>query len=123
MKGAIVLSYSKELLSQIYQQARKLDIHDRFLHNRATSALQMKSPIVEYLTPDAKAENEMNEDEQFNISLANVINNASWELTDILLLTPVVLSHILDQKQKYAPFDINPKTIIIDEFDEIIQSP
>jgi hypothetical protein len=30
-----------------------------------------------------------------DISLKNVINNASWKLTDVLLATPVVMSHIL----------------------------
>ena len=124
MKGAIILSYSKELIAQIYIQARQLDTLSRFLHNRATSSLQMKSPIVEFLTPDTKkGEKEMTEDEMFNISLANVINNASWKLSDILYSTPVVMSHILDSKSKYSPFDINPKTIIIDEFDELCSNP
>ncbi len=81
----------------------------------------MKTPIVEFITPDTKkGDKEYSDDELFNISLANVINNASWKLTDILFTTPVVLSHIIDQKAKYSPFDINPKTIIIDEFDELI---
>ena len=52
MKGALVLSYSKELVNQVYIQARKLDTQNRMLMNRATSSLQMKSPIVEFITPD-----------------------------------------------------------------------
>ena len=121
MKGAIVLSYSKELVNQIYIQARKLDPSNRLLLNRATSSLQMKSPIVEFITPDArKGEKEYSDDELFNISLANVINNASWNLSDIIFSTPVVMSHILESKAKYNPYDINPKLIIIDEFDELI---
>lgn len=56
-KGAIILSHSKELLNQVYVQARYLDIHDRLYINRATSSLQMKSPIVEFITPD-KTKNE-----------------------------------------------------------------
>ena len=126
MKGAIILSYSKELINQIYVQARKLDTMDRILFNRATSSLQMKSPIVEFITPDSKnkddKQKEYSDDDLFNISLANVINNASWKLTDVILSTPLVMSHILESKQKYSPLDINPKTIIIDEFDELIQN-
>lgn len=81
----------------------------------------MKSPIVEFITPDAKkGEKEYSEDELFNISLNNVINNTSWQMSDILFSTPVVMSHILESKSKYSPFDINPKTIIIDEFDELL---
>ena len=56
----------------------------------------MKSPIVEYITPDLKkGEKEFTDDELFNMSLSNVINNSSWQLTDILFTTPVVISHIL----------------------------
>lgn len=79
MKGALILSSSKELINQIYVQARHLDKDNRILMNRATSSLQMKSPIVEFITPDVKkGEREYTDDELFNISLANVINNASW---------------------------------------------
>lgn len=123
-KGAIVLSYSKELLNQVYVQARMLDTMERLMINRATSSLQMKTPIVEFITPDkAKGEKELSEEEQFDISLKNVINNASWKLTDILLATPVVMSHILESKDKYDPYDINPAVIVVDEFDELLQNP
>lgn len=83
----------------------------------------MKSPVVEYITPDkTKGEKELSEEEQFDISLKNMVNNASWRLTDILLATPVVLGHILDSKEKYDPYDINPALIVVDEFDELLQS-
>jgi len=63
----------------------------------------MKSPIVEFLTPEQKPENtkgeeqqkEYTEEEIFDISMANVINNASWSLTDVLISTPMTLSHVL----------------------------
>jgi hypothetical protein len=84
----------------------------------------MKSPIVEFITPDAKkGDKEYSDDELFNISLNNVINNASWSLSDVIISTPVVMSHILETKSKYSPFDINPKTIVVDEFDEMISNP
>jgi superfamily II DNA/RNA helicase len=119
-KGAIILSYSKEMANQIYVLLRKMDTKKRFSLNRATSSLQMKSPIVEFITPDTKkGEKEYNEDELFSISLANVINNASWNISDVILCTPVVISHILETKSQFNPLDINPKTIIIDEFDEL----
>jgi hypothetical protein len=52
-----------------------------------------------------------------------VINNASWKITDILLATPVVMSHILESKDKYDPYDINPAVIVVDEFDDLLQNP
>lgn len=51
-KGAVVLSYSKEFVNQIYVQARLLDPLGLFNINRMTSSLQMKTPIVEHLTPE-----------------------------------------------------------------------
>jgi superfamily II DNA/RNA helicase len=52
----------------------------------------------------------------------NVINNASWKITDILLATPIVMCHILENKEKFDPYDINPEVIIIDEYDELLQN-
>lgn len=60
----------------------------------------MKTPIVEWITPgvDKKDEKIYSEDDLFNMSLSNVINNSSWKLTDVILSTPLVMSHILDCK-------------------------
>lgn len=75
-------------------------------------------------TPDKdKNEKELDENEQFEIQLKNVINNASWKTTDILLATPVVMSHILENKEKFDPYDINPAVVVIDEFDELLANP
>jgi superfamily II DNA/RNA helicase len=65
----------------------------------------------------------MTQDQLFEISLNNVINNANWKLTDILIASPVVMNHILDHKDKFDPYDINPSVIVIDEFDEILSMP
>ena len=100
-----------------------MDTNQRFHLNRATSSLQMKTPIVEFLTPDPKkGEKEITEDEMFDMSLTNVMNNASWGLTDVIFSTPVIMNYILDRKHKHLPFDINPKTIIIDEFDDLMEN-
>lgn len=37
MKGAIIITYSKDLMNQIYVEARKLDTNQRININRATS--------------------------------------------------------------------------------------
>jgi len=59
-----------------------------------------------------------------------MVNNASWELTDVLITTPLILEFIISKRQKYDPFGINPARtffiplafpdIIIDEFDELM---
>ena len=81
----------------------------------------MKSPIVEFITPDKNVDNkkaaEYTDEDLFDISIANVINNASWNISDVLFGTPVTLAHILQKRERYAPFDINPQTVVIDEVD------
>jgi hypothetical protein len=39
MKGALVMSYSKELATQIYIQSRKMDLSQSIRFNRLTSSL------------------------------------------------------------------------------------
>lgn len=64
--------------------------------------MQIKSPIVEFITPEKKegekTEKEYTEEEIFEISMANVVNNASWSLSDVLVATPVTLAHVLKQR-------------------------
>jgi hypothetical protein len=80
---------------------RMLDSDCRLKINRLTSSLQMKSPIVEFITPEKndkagkKKVSEYTDEDLFDISIANVINNASWKLSDVLLATPITLTHVL----------------------------
>ena len=61
----------------------------------------MNTPVVEYITPDKMAAQKEDYDEDaqekkmFNISLTNGENNASWDLSDVMISTPVTLSHII----------------------------
>ena len=52
MRGAIIVSRSKELVNQIYTQVRLLDSVNTVRVNRMASALQMNSSIVEFITPE-----------------------------------------------------------------------
>ena len=88
----------------------------------------MNSPIVEYITPErtdnGKAERKEDDDKKlFNISLANVANNSSWDNSDVLFSTPVTLAHILQKRDEYAPFNINPRTVVIDECETCYEDP
>ena len=33
------------------------------------------------------------------------------------------MSHILESKDKFDPYDINPAVIVVDEFDELLSNP
>ena len=121
MKGAIVVSRSKELINQIYATTRLLDTVNTVKVNRLASALQMNSPVVEFITPEKTAQPREQEDphaqseKMFNISLTNIQNNASWDLSDIILSTPTTLSHTISKRAEYAPYNINPAVIVFDE--------
>lgn len=89
-----------------------------------TSSLQMKTPIVEHLTPEgeehktSEQQKEEKEADLFEISLTNVINNANWSMSDIIMATPVTLAHVLQRREKFAPFDMNPRIVVLDECDQ-----
>jgi len=53
----------------------------------------------------------------FEISLANVINNASWAMSDVIMATPVTLAHVMQRRDKFSPFDMNPRIVVLDECD------
>lgn len=61
--------------------------------------MQIKSPIVEFITPEKKegekTDKEYTQEEIFEISMANVVNNATWGLSDVLIATPMTLAHVL----------------------------
>jgi len=76
----------------------------------------MNSSVVEFITPDKSQEDDKAAGEKmFNISLTNIQNNASWDLSDILLSTPTTLNHTIGTRAEYAPYNINPAVIIFDE--------
>lgn len=56
------------------------------------------------------------------MSMSNVINNASWKQSDVLISAPVTMTHILKTKKTYAPYDINPSIVVIDEADLLLDS-
>ena len=126
-RGAVIVSKSKELINQIYTNARLLDTVDQVRFNRMTSSLQMNSPIVEHITPDQSMKDEDEEDKVakqkklFHISLSNVANNCTWEHCDVLLSMPITLSHILDKREQCGPYEINPRVIVFDEVEQMME--
>lgn len=39
---------------------------------------------------------------------------------DILLSTPIILDSLMRIKEKYDPFDINPRIVVVDEADLLL---
>lgn len=55
-----------------------------------------------------------------SLAFENVAKNVNWSLVDIFLSTPLLLEQILKFKDKYNPFEIDPKIIVFDESDLLL---
>jgi superfamily II DNA/RNA helicase len=127
IKGALIMTQSKEGANQIYAEGRVLDITNNVRFNRLYSSLQIKSPIVEHITPDknpvdGKPPKEYDDKEMFEISMSNLTNNASWQHCDVIVSTPLVTATTLKRRNAFAPHSVNPKQIVIDECDILLGS-
>jgi superfamily II DNA/RNA helicase len=52
--------------------------------------------------------------------MENVVNIVNWQTLDILIGTPNQFEDILKLKQRIDRFNVNPKYIVVDEFDQIV---
>lgn len=92
--------------------------------NRIGSSIQTTSPVVEHLTPESTKKDKWEyKDNTDNVSLKNVINNAVWEMNDLVFTTPAIMKFLIEEIKKYDPYDINPSIIAIDEFDVLLSNP
>ena len=41
----------------------------------------------------------------------------------MVLTTPALLSFMIEEREKYDPYDINPSMIVMDEFDILLSNP
>jgi len=125
MRGAFIVSSSRELLNQIYSLIRRLDVTNTLSVNRVGSSVQLFSPIVEHLTmgSDFRNKRELMTREIDTVSVKNLVNNANWNLNDIMLVTPMVLKFLLDDMRRYDPYGLNPSIIALDEFDLLFTNP
>lgn len=87
--------------------------------------MQLFAPIVEHLTQEGTYRNkrDISTTEADAVSVKNIINNARWDMNDILLTTPMILKFLIDEFDSYAPYDINPSIIAFDEFDLLFNNP
>ncbi|CAI2367187.1 unnamed protein product [Moneuplotes crassus] len=125
MKGALIIGPSRELLNQIYSLIRRLDVSNTLRVNRVGSSVQLFSPIVEHITAQSEYRNkrEISSKDMDSVSVKNIVNNSNWKLNDIMLATPMVFKFLVDDTMKYDPYNINPQTIVMDEFDLLFTNP
>jgi len=113
IKGALVLAPTKELCTQIYSFFRALDPENKINITRLGSLTHF-APVVPHL--DQKNSEEFLRD----ISFQNVVNTVSWQELDILVTTPGQLEDIMAVKDKKDPYNLNPKFVVVDEYDILL---
>lgn len=109
-KGALILTSSKELCTQIYRDLKELDADDIIKATRLGS-LSMIAPIVRKSDEIKKTDNQ---EEISNRSLANYVD---FDKMDVVISTPVQLERLLEAKRIKR---LNPKFIVIDEADHLM---
>jgi len=113
IKGALILAPTKELCTQIYAFFRALDPENKINITRLGSLTHF-APVVPHL--DQKNSEEFLRD----ISFQNVVNTVSWGEIDILVTTPGQLEDIMAVKDKKDPYNLNPKIVVVDEYDILL---
>jgi len=113
IKGALILAPTKELCTQIYSFFRALDPENKVNITRLGSLTHF-APVVPHL--DQKNSEEFLRD----ISFQNVVNTVSWGEVDILVTTPGQLEDIMAVKDKKDPYNLNPRIVVVDEYDILL---
>jgi superfamily II DNA/RNA helicase len=106
-KGALILTSTKELCTQIYRDLKTLDADDQIKATRLGS-LSMVAPVVRRFEEIKKPELQ---EELSNSSIANYVD---FKKMDVVISTPSQLETLIEAKRIRR---LNPKYIIIDEAD------
>ncbi len=121
--GALVISNSLDSGMQRYSLCRRLDVTGELSISRMGSSLQIYTPIIDEVFERAdagKSEDKGKRDSSGEDSFINMVLNADTRYSNIMFTTPALLSAILDEKLPHAPFDINPRIIVLDQFDTLL---
>lgn len=106
-KGALILTSTKELCTQIYRDLKQLDTDDLVKATRLGS-LSMVAPVVRRFDEIKKADLQ---EELSNESLANYVD---FKKMDVVISTPAQLLTLIEARRIQR---LNPKYIVIDEAD------
>jgi len=113
MRGALILAPTKELCSQIYATFRKLD-QEHIIRITRTGSIMHIAPVVHLL------DQRIDPDQLREISQQNMVNALTWSEWDVVVSTPVKLDNLFSMKDKKDPYDVNPKTVVLDEYDLLL---
>jgi hypothetical protein len=80
--------------------------------------------VVELLSPEEEDINTEKYSKQNlkNLSVSNVLNNSSWQHTDVIVSEHNALLNVIKIKKLSAPYDINPRIVVFDEIDYLLRS-
>ncbi|EAR85148.2 DEAD-box ATP-dependent RNA helicase (macronuclear) [Tetrahymena thermophila SB210] len=114
-RGAIILVPTKELGAQVYAMIRRLDKKNKLDVSR-TGSIGYIAPISDDKQPkDARTSLRLND-----LAFESVVRGIDWDQLDILVSTPSQLDQMLKLKDQTNPYQVDPKFIVIDEFDLLL---
>lgn len=112
--GALVIVPTQELSLEIYKYFRL--IAPWLSIGRTNSSLPEVTGTIKFIN-----EENMNEESMKQQGFHNLALSVDWGIVDILISTPTILSQIIEYRIALNEPMINPKTIVIDEMDLILE--
>jgi hypothetical protein len=59
-------------------------------------------------------------EEDSELSFKNIAVNASTDYAHVLFVTPAMLHFLIEEKEFYGPFDINPRLLVFEHIDALL---
>jgi len=120
MHGGLILTPRKELCMQVYEEIAKIDPKQKVRVARLSPndrlLPQVTHPKPGEILEDIKEPLSM----KLDFKNQNLISMINWRLMDILIATPSMLRNNLEVYAQDRRGALNPRFIVIDEFDDIM---
>ena len=111
--GTLVVVPTRELMLQTYTNLRTLAPE---LNVHRTSSMSDIAGVAKYFNNE-RVSSEMIRKQGF----VNMVNSFNWNLLDFGISSPKVLNDIITHKEAMKAMEINPKIIILEECDLLLQ--
>lgn len=124
MHGGLIITNSKEQSAEMYKHVKSLDTQAQLSVARLGSIAYV-APHIDYLVYalDEQSNEEKRNSVDFDaVSVENTVRCADFSQLDILICTVSQLTEILRRKVSTNPFELNPKYVIINNYDILFEN-
>jgi hypothetical protein len=122
-RGALIISEKIEFTSQLYRICRKLDPNKELRMIRLGTSLHSVNPTIE-LEKNKGDESSGDSDESKKnafLAVVNLICATNWNNIDILFISLNMIDFVINQKDSFDYFDVNPEIIYFDDYNYMIK--